>query len=471
MSVLIAEEDFGELEQRAGFVRSSLPAEGLFAGKSWRISPEPFAIDAKLGKRLAWLGGALHRFVSAANKLYLDSAAGREPTWIAEYLDLGKPGDLIEHARNGSPAKDLPRVIRPDLILTDSGFVITELDSVPGGIGLTAWLNETYSKLGCEVIGGPAGMLSGFRAIAESADVLVSHESGDYRPEMEWLARRIDEEFGSGGGRVCLAESYQPAAAQPADRPADQPADQGGRRGRRTVYRFFELFDLPNIPSAAALMRAEAAGEVTVTPPFKPHLEEKLWLALFWMRPLRDYWLRELGTRNLRLLADLIPYTWIIDPAPLPHNASLPRLEAHSWDDVAALSQRERELVVKISGFHEDAWGSRSVVVGSDVPQRDWAACIEESLAGFGDSPRILQAFHKGKLVQQPYFCERDQRIKYLTGRVRLCPYYFAPPGRVELAGALATICPADKKIIHGMQDAILAPVSAPGPQWPQEVN
>ena len=31
-----------------------------------------------------------------------------------------------------------PTVLRPDLLLTDEGFVMTELDSVPGGIGLTA---------------------------------------------------------------------------------------------------------------------------------------------------------------------------------------------------------------------------------------------------------------------------------------------------------------------------------------------
>jgi hypothetical protein len=28
----------------------------------------------------------------------------------------------------------------------------------------------------------------------------------------------------------------------------------------------------------------------------------------------------------------------------------------------------------------------------------------------------------------------------------------------LQLGGVLATICPADKKIIHGMTDAILAP-------------
>jgi hypothetical protein len=49
-------------------------------------------------------------------------------------------------------------------------------------------------------------------------------------------------------------------------------------------------------------------------------------------------------------------------------------------------------------------------------------------------------------------------------GRVRLCPYYLVTgendSARAQLGGVLATICPADKKIIHGMKDAILAPCS-----------
>jgi hypothetical protein len=52
-----------------------------------------------------------------------------------------------------------------------------------------------------------------------------------------------------------------------------------------------------------------------------------------------------------------------------------------------------------------------------------------------------------------------------MPGRVRLCPYYFVTgendAARAQLGGVLATICPADKKIIHGMKDAILAPCSA----------
>ena len=49
-----------------------------------------------------------------------------------------------------------------------------------------------------------------------------------------------------------------------------------------------------------------------------------------------------------------------------------------------------------------------------------------------------------------------------MQGRVRLCPYYFVhgefDTAKAKLGGVLATICPADKKIIHGMSEAILAP-------------
>ncbi len=43
---------------------------------------------------------------------------------------------------------------------------------------------------------------------------------------------------------------------------------------------------------------------------------------------------------------------------------------------------------------------------------------------------------------------------------MRLCPYFFVDPEaeRTQLCGILATFCPADKKIIHGMKDAALIP-------------
>ena len=47
-----------------------------------------------------------------------------------------------------------------------------------------------------------------------------------------------------------------------------------------------------------------------------------------------------------------------------------------------------------------------------------------------------------------------------MKGRVRLSPYYFLINGKAELRGALATVCPADKKILHGMKDAVMVPTA-----------
>ena len=45
-----------------------------------------------------------------------------------------------------------------------------------------------------------------------------------------------------------------------------------------------------------------------------------------------------------------------------------------------------------------------------------------------------------------------------MQSRVRLCVYYFAAEEGVRLGGVLATACPKDKKIIHGMVDAVMCP-------------
>jgi len=42
-------------------------------------------------------------------------------------------------------------VIRPDLLLTEHGFSVTELDSVPGGIGCPGLVESTYANVGTGV--------------------------------------------------------------------------------------------------------------------------------------------------------------------------------------------------------------------------------------------------------------------------------------------------------------------------------
>src|SRR2546430_12662968 len=296
-------------------IRSAFPKEGLFAEKDWHLSPDAFPIENKFLTELEQLGHRLFVFQRACNQLYQLSVKGKQPDWVARYLDAGKPKELVEFSRRQEIRDDLPRVIRPDLILTDEGYIIAEMDSVPGRIGLTGWLNQTYSTFDSQIIGGADCMLEGFRTVPpKGGDVVISQEAATYRPEMEWIAARLNQKILDTGSSILDEErvsSENPASGikHPESAPSWRvvAAENYEPQDGRAVYRFFELFDLPNIPGIENTLRANTERRITITPPIKPHLEVKLWFALFLLQPLREYWRRELGERYLMKLHDVIP--------------------------------------------------------------------------------------------------------------------------------------------------------------------
>jgi len=448
------------LNQTAKFIRDSLPPGGLFAGLDWRVSPAPFPLGENLAREIESLGRVLLQFYRAVNLLYRKSAGGKQPEWVARWLDLGKPAELIALQRSPAFKNDVPRVIRPDILLTETGISITELDSVPGGVGLTAWLNRTYSNVlpascrqisnqdqncrqdaGSTLVGGADGMLRGFESIfgdAKTVHIIVSEEAATYRPEMSWLCEQL-------GSRFTVHDSR-----------FNDFADGDA------VYRFFELFDLPNVPNSKKIFELAAGKRIRLTPPPKPVFEEKMLFALLWNRNLQNFWRQELGENFFARLKKLIPYTWIVDPAPLPPQAAIPELNLTEWQQLKTLSQKERDLILKVSGFSAHAWGARGVFLGSDLSHEDWAKAVEDALQHFEQSPRVLQRYHKPALVEAQWFDFAKNEVVPMKGRARLCPYYFVSgegdAARPQPGGVLATIVPADKKIVHGMTDAILAP-------------
>jgi len=431
---------------QAKFIRDSIPAGGLFAGLEWKVSPAPFPLGENLAKEIESLGRVLLQFYRAVNLLYRKSVEGKQPEWVARWLDLGKPRELVELQRSAAFKNEIPRVIRPDILLTENGFSITELDSVPGGIGLTGWLNKTYSEArsqeqGASVIGGADGMVRGFESIfgdAKQVHIVVSEEAKTYRPEMVWLSGQIGSRFSVQGS----------AFANFAEGDA--------------VYRFFELFDLPNVANAKMIFELAAEKKIRLTPPPKPLFEEKMLFALLWNRNLQNFWRQELGEGFLARLKKIIPYTWLVDPTPLPPHAAIPELNLTDWTQLKTLSQKERDLILKVSGFSENAWGARGVFLGSDLSQADWSAAVDAALKNFETSPSVLQRFEKPKIVDASWFDFAKNEAVPMKGRARLCPYYFVSgegdAARPALGGVLATIVPADKKIVHGMADAVLAP-------------
>ncbi len=321
--------------EQAKFIRDSIPAGGLFAGMEWKISPAPFPLGENLAREIESLGRVLLQFYRATNLLYRKSVEGKQPEWVARWLDLGKPADLIALQRSVAFKNDVPRVIRPDILLTENGFSITELDSVPGGIGLTAWLNQTYSEISegrvprgpnqdgdsrssslreYELLGGADGMIRGFESIfgdANQVHIVVSEEAITYRPEMQWIADQL------GNSKFKIQNSKFEDFAE-----------------GDSVYRFFELFDLANVPNAKKIFELAAEKKIRLTPPPKPMFEEKMLFALLWNRNLQNFWRQELGEGFLARLKKIIPYTWLMDPTPLPPHAAIPELNLTDWSQL-----------------------------------------------------------------------------------------------------------------------------------------
>ncbi|MEY3607454.1 MAG: hypothetical protein RLZZ447_242, partial [Verrucomicrobiota bacterium] len=150
-------------------LRRAFAAQSLFEAKTWRLSPEAWPLTGAQIAELEAIGAACLEFHSALETLYLRSAAGRNllrnrplvAPWVAEYLDRGKPAELIAHGRHPANRGALPTLLRPDLLLTAEGWALTELDSVPGGVGLTAFLNRLYAGTG-EILGAGDTLVTRF---------------------------------------------------------------------------------------------------------------------------------------------------------------------------------------------------------------------------------------------------------------------------------------------------------------------
>ncbi len=456
--------------EQAHVLYETIPA-GLFRVEdeheriAWRISPEPFPLSPASAQHIEQIGSDLLAFYRSLNALYIRSARGTAPAFIAGYLDQGKPDYIVRLTRQNRFRHDVPGVIRPDLLLTEDGLVATELDSIPGGLGFVGAMAEAYCKLGIEPLGGAEGMPRAFAEMLRDAcgvenptvAIVVSEESGDYRAEMRWLAEAIAR-LGLGNVHVCA-----PQHIIFSEEALFMRLEDGREEKLDVLYRNFELFDLLNIPKHELMLYAARHHHVKMTPPPKAHLEEKLAFALLHHAGLAKLWREEMGAEAFDRMRALLPRTWVLDPRPLPPQAAIDGLTAagvpvNDWKQLLNLGKSERAFVTKPSGFSELAWGSRGVKIANDLTKEEWAQAIDAALASFEKTPHVLQRWYKGKRLRQPYFDRTKDAIAQFDGRVRLCPYYFVVNDGVKLGGVLATVAPVDKHLIHGMKDAVMSP-------------
>ena len=441
--------DLGARDQ-ARFLNDAMPA-GLFGGVgvdqsrvAWRLSPEPFWLSPATLAAIQQLGPDLLRFYRVLASLYQRSARGTAPAFVADYLDRGKPQSIVKLGRQNRFKSDVPGVIRPDLILTESGFIASELDSIPGGMGFVGAMARAYCELGFDSIGGVDGMADGFAAMLKALSglerpvtaIVVSEESGDYRAEMTWLANAMCARG------FCATYVCKPQEIVFTEDALFVRLEDGREEKLDVLYRNFELFDLPNVPKSELMLYAAKHNRVKFSPPAEsaPRRETRLRAAAS-SQPRDGLEASELGAAFERL-AKIFPQTWILDPRPVPPHAVIPGLTAagepvREWStQLIPLTKSEREFVTKPSGFSELAWGSRGVKVANDLTKEEWETTLRAGLDAFEQTPYVLQRFHKGRRVRVPYYERARRRYRRPgDGRVRLCPYYFvtgSEDGRVR---------------------------------------
>ncbi len=453
------------------FLKQTFTELTFFKDKTWQYSPSSLALSSEVTDEIKKIGEACFEFLNGINKLYQFSKANKSilrnkdliVPWVADYFDRGKPEKLLRHANLAFLKHTTPSIIRLDLLLTEEGIALTEIEVIPGGIGFTSFLYQIYEKQEGKLIGSSEEMLSGFYETMVSlvpnkenpvVVIGVSQESETYRPEFEWLANELRK---SGKEVYCIdPENFFYENSKLKFKFNDRTIDID------VIYRFFELFDLGTIETSSILMEAVEKEEVVISPPLKPIFEEKLCLALFHHYQLQDYWQETLKKENFELLKGVIPLTWIIDGEYFGPNAVLngPTINSkwlRSWEQLSEATQKNRNYIIKISGFHERAWGARSITLGSDCSQEIWASKIKEALDNDKKHPYIIQEFKKPKSIVHPLY-ESTGKISSEPLRARLCPYYMKNFSEIGLKGILATLCPADKKIIHGMSVATFIP-------------
>lgn len=110
------------------------------------------------------------------------------------------------------------------------------------------------------------------------------------------------------------------------------------------------ILPAPQAAIAVELWNRAFPDKAQTLPPLLPFAElsvnSPIWPALLHLRPMRDFWDRELRRSAVDNLLGILPRAWLFDPSPLPPGAVIPGIELASWSELAALGESQRMFVL-----------------------------------------------------------------------------------------------------------------------------
>lgn len=375
----------------------------------FRVSPKPLFLSSEQQAEIYRIGVDVVDFVAASDSLY------KESDEVRDLLNRGKPEIFCDSYR---PTNYL--FVRPDLIVTDSGFTVCEIETSPFGLGLAHLLNYGYQQAGFETMVDSSTLPNYVQGVTPpTGEIIYSKKTGAYSGQLTYLADTV------------FARDWKAHSIDTHD-----PASQ--------LYRAFYLSEYTDDPQVRALL--DSVSDKDVLPSLTPYIEEKAVLALLWDKRWEGFYRKSLGNATFQHLRSVIPPSWIVGEE-VHFAPGMPDGVQHSVD-LATLAKSKRAFVLKTSGFHpKSSWGE-----GVTFLHKKSGTAVDSLLRGLSDEPNtinIVQEFTKPS--DNPMEFTEHGEVKTMNAKLRITPY-FSMEGKligIKATGRQGT------EYIHGTTDSI----------------
>lgn len=381
----------------------------------FRVAESPLKVSQELKKEIIGLGPILRMYLNAVIILYnLDNT-------VKQMLDNGKPNQFI-----GNNPQYL--FLRPDLIISNEGIKICEIETSMFGLGLADILNKAYIDSGYDTLVSERQLKKYVQSvIPEEGVIAYSKRVKSFSGQLKYLAEQVFSGDNSNWKCEMVDENFNYTG---------------------NVYRAFYTSDCMTEQAVNCLVNSQSNFIPSLTPQF----EEKAILSLIWDKRYKDFFKRELGKVVYDYLRKIIPPTFVLGQEKnfemgLPGNVSNPL-------EISKLPKSKRQVVLKKSS--DSSWGE-GIKFLHKLSHDKVKDCLQTAMSS--NESYIIQDFFEGRKILMNYNVNNE--VYTMQAKVRITPYYaFSGKDSGKLIAIKATGC-ENTDYIHGATNSINTAVMA----------
>lgn len=377
----------------------------------FRVTKEPLKISCELKKEIIGLGPILCMYLNAVICLY------NADETVRQILDNGKQQRFIGN---------MPHYLflRPDLIITEQGLKICELETSIFGLGLADILNRSYIDSGYETLVQKDILKDYIQSVIPKDGIIAYNQRvKSFRGQLDYLADQVFSGSNSAWKSRIIDANFNYVG---------------------NIYRAFYSSDGITEPEVNNLLNSNSNFIPSLTPQF----EEKAILSFIWDKRYCKFFQKELGKERYEYLRMIIPPTFIVGQEEYFENG-LPGNVVNLMK-IKELPKGQRQFVVKKSS--DSSWGE-GIKFLHKLSHKNAEKALGNAIKS--DESYIMQQFFEGKKFPLDY-CGGEMQAK-----IRITPYYaFLGQDIGKLVAIKATGC-ENTDYIHGATNSINTAVMA----------